>query len=541
MNEPSRKPTRTLLNTLWEGTVQNTQGLVNFQTLAALFLLLGYPLFDGVPKDVLFKVRHYITSHDIFSSARDAEWAPLIASHASDDVRPTRGSDLVFITLDDAYAIQHRSPRLTPRAYLDSLLRAVLDHEPRVVALDFKFSTADLTDPDYARLCERLASASNRGITVVLPTAVQAEQDWYRVLPFPPAGLRHHSLAGYANLRGRPVEYADLTRPVGPTGARVPSFALSALVAYVRPDDIADAQSATPPPDPGISCTSDGPPGASAIGVWQKVLPETLDATLDEVTGGRRVVPINYRGPVQAGVMQVHSAETLFRVPGAMELVRDKLVLIGATFDDPDGYDTFRTPFGDMRGASVHATVLHELLDGHRLVAVSGWMSLLVCLGLGLFTFLVAFRYRFRMLLITGGIAAGYAVTSVGLFTLADVLLPAGPGLAVIGVTGLILHGASRLWYPCARTHIRLRCAYRDVARRVRQRLPSETMRIGNEEHADDTSSVVTAAQTVSSRSAKADPPEPPPFIDADAQSLTSPLNASTSGGANGTGSEPAD
>lgn len=547
MNAPSEKPTRPLLRVAWGHVGQNMQGLLNAQTLVALVFLLGYPLFDAVPQEILFKIRHYISAQYNVSTQpvsaspyrgtdstnqRPNGASPLaLPSSRSDEI--TSGSDLVFITLDDAYAEQHRYPQVTPRAYLDSLVRAVSEHHPRVIALDFKFSTADLSDPDYARLCKRLRDASDRGITVVLPTAVQRDRDWYRVLPFPPASLRTESLVGYANLLGRPVENADLTRPIGPTGARVPSFALAALMGYLQPDEITRARTAAHPSgdaqasdgcsftDRDVSCTSDGTPGTSIVSLWQKIAPETMDATFDQMTGGRRIVPINYRGPVRAGSMSVHSAETLFRVPGAMDaLVRDKLVLIGATFEDPEGQDTFATPFGDMRGAEVHATVLHGLLDGDRLYAMSGWTSVIFCLALGLFLFLLAFRCRFQMMLTTVAVAVLYAGACIGLFTFGSVLLPAGPGLAVIGVTGLLLHKATHVWHPVL-------CHCRDAWQRVKCQLPVVlTGTDADPPSAGDASSMED--MSTDTQSSQATSPETPsseiPFIDVASQRLTSPV-----------------
>ena len=559
MAAPPEKLTRPPLAIVWDRAVQNMQGLLNAQTLLALVLLLGYPLFDAVPQEVLFKIRHHIsaqtgaapqghgidrtTQRPTTPSTRAAASPRVLSPSRTDRTgKTTSGSDFVFITLDDAYAEQHRYPLVTPRGYLDSLVRAVTEHHPRVIALDFKFSTADLRDPDYARLCEGLHDASRRGITVVLPTAVQRDQDWYRVLPFPPVSLRSLSLLGYANLRGQPVENADLTRPMGPTGARMPSFALAALMGYLQPDEIARARSTAQPPadaaasraspstNLNASCMSEGSPGTSIGGLWQKVTPETMDAALNQVTRGRRVVPINYRGPVRAGSMSVHSAETLFRVPGAIDpLVRDKLVLIGATFEDPEGQDTFVTPFGDMRGAEVHATVLHSLLDGDRLYVISGLTGVIFCLALGLITVFLAFRCRFQMVLATIGVAAMYAGTCIGLFTFGSTLLPVGPGLAVTGVTGLLLHKATHLWYPCARTHVRFRCSFRDAWQTMKHQItgistgkvvPTDTQAPAS--NADGTASAKDMSASMQSNRS---PSSEVPFIDPATKRSAPPLS----------------
>ena len=443
-----------------DSVIHNARSLDSLRTVAALVAVILVGLLSPVPDRVLFSLRHHLSSVDVLSAL-------------SSSANGVSGSEIVVIALDEAYAEQHRYPEVTPRTYLDSLIRAVAAHNPSVIALDFKFSTADLRDPAFVSLCERLAAETADGPIVVLPTAVQQEQNWYRPLPFPPAHLRRHTLSGYANLRGQPVEAAELTRPMGPDRrpdssigqnrpSRIPSFALSALIAHTHPDSVRRArEEALRVPNPA-SCSTNAVGLGAGNTVWQAIDDATIDQTIQQFARQRETVRINFRGPVQAGTMNVHSAETLLRAPTVLaDLVPGRLVLIGSTYADPEGKDTFDTVFGEMRGVEVHAAILDTLLGDRALRAISSWGTLVICLLLFLAMYHVAVCIRFNLIGATLVVVVSYSLICLSLLLFRDVLLPAGPGLAVVIATGIVLHNATALWYPSVRAYARIRARCR--------------------------------------------------------------------------------
>jgi len=491
-----------------DSVVHNARSLDSLRTVAALIAVILVGLLSPVPDRILFSLRHHLSTVDGLSTATSS-------------ANGVSGSEIVVIALDEAYAEQHRYPEVTPRTYLDSLIRAVAAHNPSVIALDFKFSAADLSDPAFVSLCKRLATETADGPIVVLPTAVQQEQNWYRDLPFPPAHLRRHALSGYANLTGQPVETVELTRPLGPDRrsapsnargrpSRIPSFALSALIAHTNPDSVRRARKEVLQVPNPTSCSTDAVGIGAGNTMWQAIDDATIDRTIQQFAREREAVRINFRGPVQAGVMNVHSAETLLRVPSVLEdLVPDKLVLIGSTYTDPEGKDTFATVFGEMRGVEVHAAILDTLLGDRVLRAVRGWGTVMTCLLLFLAMYHVGVCTHFNLIGATLVVGVSYSLMCLSLLVFQDVLLPAGPGLAVVIAEGIVLHNATVLWYPSVRAYARIRTTCRDLFqyRSARSKYPkSETEDVRLTAASQSTTDAPAYSTVETGRSSCADP-----------------------------------
>src|SRR5690606_15000990 len=103
--------------------------------------------------------------------------------------------ELVIVALDERFAEHHDFPAETPQDYLAAVVRAVAGHQPRVIALDYWLTNADLVDPGFDSL--RAAVTAAPAVHFVFPTRLLAWADGQTVLDAPPAPLRRHVLTGY--------------------------------------------------------------------------------------------------------------------------------------------------------------------------------------------------------------------------------------------------------------------------------------------------------------------------------------------------------
>ncbi len=166
---------------------------------------------------------------------------------------------------------------------------------------------------------------------------------------------------------------------------------------------------------------------------------------------GDQVVPLDRDGiwldfPGPAGTVPTYSAIDVVegRVPA--EKLKDKLVLIGVT---RIGYDSARTPFGNVPGVEVQAAAADNVLRGKSLRRSDRTTDLLIVLGLCVTAALLfAPRRASPAVQVTGGavLLVGWFVGSTLAFSRGGWWLPwvmPGLGLTLTLLTGLALSYAS--------------------------------------------------------------------------------------------------
>ncbi|NNF58596.1 MAG: CHASE2 domain-containing protein, partial [Rhodothermaceae bacterium] len=89
--------------------------------------------------------------------------------------------ELVIVALDEVFAEHHDFPRETPKEYLADVVRAVAAYEPRVVALDYWLTNADLNEDGFEALVQAVEEAP-AAVQFVFPTRLLARPEGYTVL-----------------------------------------------------------------------------------------------------------------------------------------------------------------------------------------------------------------------------------------------------------------------------------------------------------------------------------------------------------------------
>ena len=107
---------------------------------------------------------------------------------------------------------------------------------------------------------------------------------------------------------------------------------------------------------------------------------------------GEKAIPIHFFGKVNRDNIPTYSSEWIFqreaKGPFPFEKIENKLVLVGSTYADKSGDDTFQSPFGPVQGVEVHANIINNLLSEEYLQQPSLVLSLLLILlsaGIGVF------------------------------------------------------------------------------------------------------------------------------------------------------------
>lgn len=280
---------------------------------------------------------------------------------------PEAHKGITLVALDEGFAESYDYPRVTPREVLAEIVRLVSEHGPAVIGLDYRLLRTDARERPaaYIELREAIAAAGGGDVDVVLAGQLRAskwsaEDEAYVWLPVPPPEDFGNVAKGFVNLWGKPVVTAPLLLPLEEDPEReVPAFAL-VLADYYR-----------------------GRADGRGSGDWQALLDD-----LGVPASQRRGLVIDYFGPVREGRPARVAAEDLSQISHselADRFFREKVVVVGSTYPEPSGVDTFETPFGAMRGVEVHVNILHTLLAGRYLVQPGTWATVgLTLLAVGL-------------------------------------------------------------------------------------------------------------------------------------------------------------
>ncbi|MCB0304992.1 MAG: CHASE2 domain-containing protein [Calditrichaeota bacterium] len=237
---------------------------------------------------------------------------------------------------------------ITPRAHLTRLIAIIAEHEPAIIALDFLLYEKDtLTGDRYAGSLTSLLTRLNHDNPgrIILPTELTAGDDnrYRSSLSELPDPLQKF-WTGYSNL----PENAYTFKPRVELVDSFPDFAFALQIATAKTGKAYENWNR----EEFINYYS----GVSHKNrMWN--------------TAGESVPIFNYT-----------SYQKLMDDPQGSQwrTLRDKIVLIGNTFQYPSGSkDMFRTPFGDLPGVAVHANILNSILRNEHLPKPSFLISII--------------------------------------------------------------------------------------------------------------------------------------------------------------------
>jgi class 3 adenylate cyclase/CHASE2 domain-containing sensor protein len=365
--------------------------------------------------------------------------------HSSDGPAPSPVA-IVFFDAESVSEWPWESP--FPRSRLADLVRSVSEAGARVIGLDVylerRYPELNALDGGDDRLAQAIQDAGN--VVLVAPT-VPGDDGPRLARPHPDFALGAAAVAS-ADLPNAFEEFGDAALVTRDGDALAPGLAL-ALWSVYRGMDLDSLLDATLEEGrvalPGLPAELGRIPES-----WVDGTAPPDDATLP--------VPIRFVGPPShvfmdgRGQARTFDAFAAADVPVlaafAPEYFRDRIVLLGSGFHDPE---KFRTPYSAFVepgadedayqwtfGVEIHANLLQNILDGSWVdpVGMGGRILLLVLASLA--TVLAVFRFgatpgAAAALAVGGAVwVAGFALWSRGASDQADyALLPIVPGLLV--------------------------------------------------------------------------------------------------------------
>lgn len=289
-------------------------------------------------------------------------------------------SDIVMVWLDEATMkeLPYRSP--VPRDLLRTLNDKILEAGPKLVGYDIFFKDPSFPNLDY----ELAASFSNGPVYAVMPMRVGGIVDM-------PLQLFREAVdgVGLADLPFNPFDSVVRTArfnfktDIGNT----PSFA---ALLY-------KAVTGNSAPESEMFIRFTGPP--SRIGA-------------------------------KTNAFKVFSAQMVAKGLVPADWLRDKIVLVGAAYDDLT--DAYLTPyfarftgFARMNGVEIHANILSSLLTGQYYYTFESWQKwAMTAIIIILVSFAAAFRSPFRSALYFAGYILLLLVAAVASFKMRGVIVP---------------------------------------------------------------------------------------------------------------------
>jgi adenylate cyclase len=279
--------------------------------------------------------------------------------------------EIVVVAIDDDAFRELGQRQPLPRRHLAELADFLLRGGARVVGFDLALGAATAPAEDAALLAvARRWSAARPGALVFAAPAVAADGRWALAPAFTPELAARF---GYSNA---PVGADGVIRRIAPVlpaadGGVLPSFAVAVLTGYAG----------TPAAELARALGPDGP-GSLALPVRDA---RTGALRAEPVALARLAEPvwrIDYAGP--PGSFTTFPSGPLAAlarggaVPDADNPFRDRIVLVGATFQE--SRDVFPTPTGLMAGVEIHANAIHTLL-GRRALLPPHWLLNLALLA----------------------------------------------------------------------------------------------------------------------------------------------------------------
>jgi len=205
-------------------------------------------------------------------------------------------------------------------------------------------------------------------------------------------------------------------------GRKIPSFALAIIAAHYYPKEFLPQK---------ISTESKYRYSVSRFHSFEQGL-DTLLTKIKYPADSERAFPINYFGPVNRNHITVLRASEflMFSHSPAWDekLLENKIVIIGSTRRLDNKRDTFKTPYGNLRGVEVHANIVNNLLNHHNYLKPIGDIVTFI-IFLSFLSVAVLSQFKLRLSIAastTATLMLIYIIVSCIVFITNNLILPIG-------------------------------------------------------------------------------------------------------------------
>lgn len=351
--------------------------------------------------------------------------------------QPTTGN-IVLVALDDASLNAFgRTPVEWPRSVYVQMIEALIEAQPRVVALDIIFSTEQPDDAALAAALRDLRQNDARTRIVLANAGVErlplsppsdtAAVTYQSALPLSPVLAEAADYQGFINAfidsDGTMRRQASLLRI---QQRRELSFSVATTLAYLRVPSSAASKLVTLE-DGQLFVTPQHPLPVDAFGLWRQHYYGT------PATATRSTYPV-------IPLLELLSGDY------DPALLDDKIVLVGLV-NTTSGLDRYPVASGlgntRMSGVEIQAHAIETILQDAALRSLpdGGYAALIVVLGLAASVLYALPRWYYKIAIAVVLLLLGFTAASL-LFSVAQVVIsPFDPGLALllplVGAIGL--------------------------------------------------------------------------------------------------------
>lgn len=331
--------------------------------------------------------------------------------------------DLILIGLDDRYAVRFSYEDPISRKYLAGIIDTLIPLGPSTIAIDILVEVPGIDSAEVDTLIQALTRAARQGINIVLPIRMggygahfESGRDLH-IIAKPPPPLDSLAIEGF-------VEY-EVNQPTDPIEAILGSPSVKNVPLLMRTDKNLLYPSfplAAAAAHSGILSASDN----LNVNLANKILDKfKIDSRLNTNTSyypiSKMKAPINY----EAIASRYNGGLSYFDSDHLPETgVQGRLVVIAAVYTMPDGSDTAKSPFGNVRGGIIHLHAIDTLLGAKYPFRFKWWLTALLTI---IISRLIYVRWK-RSIVISSIwtiiLLSVYILTAFMLFSCTHIFLP---------------------------------------------------------------------------------------------------------------------